>query len=1148
MADIPGPGDADTGGEIGLPAMRGAPQKAFPDFGGPAGGVDLPAPAIGQAGGFGVLDFADSDAGGGVDLPAARAQAPAPFGGSPFGSVDLPAARAHAPPPPPRGGPPGAALPAPVGQPGGFGAVAHLPAPAAALPAFGGGAGLPGVPGRPPGMMGGEDLPIVGGGGLPAALGGAGLPSVGGAGLPSAGGAGLPMPGGAGLPTSSFGALPMPSHGGLPSAAHGGLPAIGSGGLPMPAGPGLPSAGGPSLPTVGHAGLPAPGGPGLPMTADSLPSPAGPGLPSPRYAGAGSEMSLGDDPLDGGGEAAGIGAEVELDMSGGAPGATLPRRKERLVGDGSEAPSKGGQLLKFVAIGMVAVVGAGLIGGLFPNVGFFGMNFIDDAFLSGDKDKGLSELRQQALEALDVDTLEGADTAVNLARAAQTAAPRHPDTAGYTAFVLYMRGIRFGREGGSESAAKAMLDSVDRTGQTVPLLLASAAEDVLGGQLARARQTIQQVASQAPDDVDAAVLAGEIELVAKEPKAAIPLFTKAVGAHKSARTLFGLARAQMAAGLTAEAEATAKSVLELSKGHVSARTLLATIAASTPSREGEALELLTAVTKDEKIRKTASQSELVEAYIQLGRVQLLASRMSQAQEAYNDALKLNPQAVPALVGSGELFYRAGRYSEAEARFESATRADADNVDAKIGTAKTWISLERQKEAKDLLSKLQTTHPQEPRVFYWLGKVEDLSGKKKDAEGLYREAIKRAKAPDTGVPPYVALSHLLASVGRSEEATKVLGEAAEKYPNSGDLAKARGDVALQMGKLDEAQIQYEAALKIAPEDLAVRFALGQTFRKGRKFTEAIAVFDHIHGVDANYPGLALERGLYYEETGQVTEALQMYQQALDKAPQDVDLKLRIGSTLVAAGQAKQAEPILKEVVRERGSSAEANHFYGRALLLSHSNLNEAMRHLKKAVELEPNRAEYHLYVGWAANESGQPAVADASLGRAIELDATSGDAYWQLGVLRQKQGRTVDAIKDLQTALEKKPSRFEAYAALALCYEEQNNWTKAEESWRKALSSNDKVADWHYRFGKLLDRKNDAKNAVPALEKAIELAATRSPPAGWLSDAHLLLGRALRGSDKTKAVHHFSEFLRTAPPDNAYRKEAEEAVEQLKGQK
>ncbi len=1168
MVDLPTP---DAGGEVGLPIVpaRAAPAPAFDP-----GGVDLPAARSGPpaggfggggggGGGFGVLDFGGEADIGGVDLPAARAPggpppAPAPGG---FGEIDLPAARPEAP-----GGFGG--FPAP--PPGGFGSgSAHrdhagLPTVAgtgAGLPAYAGhtGAALPatsnaGLPS--PAGMGSAGLPSLhGGAGLPTPAGD--LPVVGSAGLPATSGGGLPSVASGGLPSPAFGQLPSPAFGSLPTAAsHAGLPVVGAAGLPSSAGAGLPSPGGPGFPAAAGPGLPMAGGVGLPGSLDSFPAVAGPGLPALPGAGlpasVGSEASLGFDLPSGGGDgggggldlAGGIGGEVELD--GARPGGAVPaRKKDRFIGETDDKPSSSGRIIKFVAIGMVGVVIGGFALGLVPSVGFFGLNLIDD-MLAGDRSEAMGQLRKSAQDGFDADTLGGANAAADRAREAASKNERHADTVGYSAFVLYMRSIRFGRDGGAESAAKTMLEKVDRSAATPPLLLASAAEDVLAGQLARARQTVQQVASQAPDDVDAAVLAGEIELVAKEPNNAIAAFTKAVTTHKSARTLFGLARAQMAAGKTAEAEATAKSVLEVSKEHVAARTLLASIAASTPSRENEALELLNAVTKDENIRKSASQGELVEAYIQLGRVQLLASRMSQAQEAYNEALKLNPQAVPALVGSGELFYRAGRFSEAEARFESALRSDADNIDAKIGTAKTWVALERQKEAKELLSKLQTTHPNDPRVFYWLARVEDAAGKKKDAEGLYREAIKRATTPDTGVPPYVALSQLLASVGKSDEATKVLAEAGEKYTNSADLAKARGDVALQTGKLDEAQVQYEAAGKIAPEDLSIRFALGVTLRKARKFSEALAIFEYIHGVDQNYPGLATERGLYYEETGQTAEAIQMYQQALQKAPDDVDLKLRIGSTLVVAGQAKAAEPLLKDVVRERNNSAEANHFYGRALLLTNSNLNEAIRHLKKAVELDGNRAEYHLYIGWAANEAGQPAVAEQALTKTIELDATMGDAYWQLGELHRKQGRLVDAIKELQVALEKKPSRIEAHAALGHAYEQQNNSRLAEESFRTAIKANDKVADWHWALGKLLSRRNDLKAAAPELEKALELSADKNPAPGWSSDAHFILGKAYETSDKAKAITHYSEYLRLAPADHAYRKEVEQAIDRLKG--
>ena len=120
----------------------------------------------------------------------------------------------------------------------------------------------------------------------------------------------------------------------------------------------------------------------------------------------------------------------------------------------------------------------------------------------------------------------------------------------------------------------------------------------------------------------------------------------------------------------------------------------------------------------------------------------------------------------------------------------------------------------------------------------------------------------------------------------------------------------------------------------------------------------------------------------------------------------------------------------------------NHYLGRALLLKGTNLAEALRYLKRAVDIDANRAEYHLYVGWGANEAGQPAVAQDELAKALELDKGLADAYWQMGVMQRKQGAVVDAVKNLQKALELRPSRFEAYATLAECFEDENRTGEA----------------------------------------------------------------------------------------------------------
>jgi predicted Zn finger-like uncharacterized protein len=1119
-------------GDVDLPAVAGPPaQESFGevDFPMPAEAAALPAPVAPKAPrmrsrtvNFGDIDLPSVPMG--ADLPAPAYPQHAPHAAAPqshgFGEIDLPLVADD-----------GMGLPSP--------AHGH-----AGLPMAAEGAGLP--------------MPAFGDIGLPMAAPGAGLPMAApGAGLPMpAQGAGLPMPAqGAGLPTAAPGAgLPMPAQGtGLPMPAPGaGLPMTAQGtGYPMAAqGTGYPMpAQGTGYPMAQEAGLPmyggeAPIGGEASFGRSSAFDDSDRAVPMQVDAGGG----FGDSPgIDLAGAPREVGSEADLaaDVGQVAPGATPGREAQRRPRE-AEAPAKKSNVKRAAIVGAVVVAVTGGAMSMVPAVGPFGIYLVSDKLNASSNAASLQELEKQVGAQLDEDTHAAVSAAMERCQASVKSMPRYKPAAGFCSYVALTRSLRFGRRSDDEAVAKQLREAAGDDGGDAATL-ASAALDVLAGQQAKARGPVNAIAQRAAQDLDAAVLAAYVELYAKADKDAVAAWKKAVSVKKTARTLFGLARAQEAAGDIKGALESAKAVLAASPQHASARTLIARLTWSDTAKEPEALSMLKQVTEG-SVRKDAADSELVEAYTLLGNIHLGRSRMSAADQAFAAALKIDPLNMGALVGNGELFYRSGRYSEALARYEAATKADPESVLAKVGTAKTWIALERVKEAKDLLKKVRESKPKEPLVAVWLGRADEALGNKKDAESAYVEAIKIGENRLEVVEAYVALAHLLSGLGRTDDANAKLAEASKKFPDFPALHRAKGEVALTMGRYDEAKNELEAALA-KEDDLGARFKLGVTMRRMRKFEEASAIFDKVAAVDKDYPGLAIERGLLFAETGQVDRALESYNEALKKAPNDVDLKLRVGSTQVMAGHPNEAEKILREVYKERPNSAEVNHFLGRALLLKGTNLAEAMRFLELAATLDSNRAEYHLYVGWAANELGQAAKAGPALNKALELDHELGDAYWQRGVLLQKQGSNKDALKDLMTALEKRPSRHEAWATIALCYQDLQRWPDAEQAWRKAIAGNDSVAEWHYRLGKLLSGHGRAPQAAPELERAIELAEKPDqPPYQWLYDAHFLAGEALKSNaaQKQKALEHFQRFIELAPKDHAYVTDAQKAIAALGG--
>ncbi|HEY3593128.1 MAG TPA: tetratricopeptide repeat protein, partial [Polyangiaceae bacterium] len=624
-----------------------------------------------------------------------------------------------------------------------------------------------------------------------------------------------------------------------------------------------------------------------------------------------------------------------------------------------------------------SVLGLFIVGGgaleLTP-FGAFGRHTIFD-LLNADK---FAQQQTAAVDAarttLSSDTFSDANAAITALDAEHAQLPRLAGLLAYDSFVGYMSELRFGRVGGLEAHAKQQLSEIPADRVVSFADLAHGAEAAVSSQLPRAKQMVDALSAKNAQDLDTAFLSGEIELLLKESDKALESFTRAASIDgASARSTFGQARAQAARGETDAAVGLAQKVLQRSPSHVGARLLVARATWSASRNEKAATAVLSEVTAPGAIRSAASPVELVDAFTQLAQIHIARSRMTQAEAALNEALRIDPKAGAPLTAMGELLYGEGRYTDALARFEAGIQADPDGLAAKIGAAKTKIALERLQEAKEQLKKLRDARPRDFEATYWLGRAEQALGDRPAAEHSFSEGIKLGgQKPETALA-YVALAELLTSEGHATEAQAKLDEAKKTLPATATTYRALGEVDLSAGRYDNAKDLFEGALELAPDDLTARFKLGVTLRRMNRFADAEAAFNKVAAEDKDFPGLALERGLLYEASNRTTEALDYYQQALARAPDDPDLMLRVGSAEVASGQASQAEEILRKVIAKRPNSAEVNHYLGRALMLK-GNLAEALRDLKRAAELDPNRAEYHLYVGWAANDAGQPVVA------------------------------------------------------------------------------------------------------------------------------------------------------------------------------
>jgi predicted Zn finger-like uncharacterized protein len=830
-----------------------------------------------------------------------------------------------------------------------------------------------------------------------------------------------------------------------------------------------------------------------------------------------------------------------------APTAALPRPK-RSIG-------------RRVALGaLVAAVLAGAALQLTP-YGAYGYLSVIDRLYAKDYERATLATLGETEKTLGADTYDEAKAAIDAVAATHARAPRVRSLTAYAAIVDCATTVRFGPDTRRASRAKQLLAELPPDIPTKYRDIAVAAQAGANDELDKARKALDMASKLDPGDpiqVEVALLRGNIELEAKDGAAGLLAFKRALELTDDARAHFGLARAHDMLGDASNASKEILATLRASPQHPGALTLRARMR-SAPTDEAQALKDL-AVVLDGPARAKAAPSELSKAYAARAWVSLERGSASEARDAFAQAVSLDPRNVAALSGEGHLLLSEGRYTEALARFDMTLQLEPGSPEATADDAEAKLALERLADAKKQLADARERFPKSVPILLLLGRVEQHLGNNDAAEADLRAAVSMVDpSRRDAVLPYVALSELLASRGGVAEAKAVLDDAKKRLAASAALDRALGEVAELQGEHEIAVAQYKAAIARDPGDVASHFRLAITLRRIRKFDDAAAELDKVAVVDRDYPGLSLERGLLFEESGDVQKAIDQFKTALARAPEDPDLQLRVGSAYVAIDRPDDAIPMLRKVLQGRPTSAEAHHYLGRALMLKGpSQQADALRYLRRAVDLDPNRAEFHVYVAWAANEA-TPAkleLARDEIDKALALDKVDAEGYWQRGVLERMEGAIEDAIKDEKRALELRPSRHEAHATLAECYEDRNDDSTAMAEWAKAIAGDGDalVQDgavrhpyWRYKYGKLLLEHGNPGVALSILLPAAMTMEKSEQRPGWLAPLEFLTAEALRKAGrKPEAIEHYRRFLDVAPVSSPDRAEAQTLLSKLTG--
>ena len=259
-------------------------------------------------------------------------------------------------------------------------------------------------------------------------------------------------------------------------------------------------------------------------------------------------------------------------------------------------------------------------------------------------------------------------------------------------------------------------------------------------------------------------------------------------------------------------------------------------------------------------------------------------------------------------------------------------------------------------------------------------------------------------------------------------------------------------------------------------------------------------------------LVLLAVLTWRQVGIYRDLETLWGDTLEKNPLSWMAHDNFAAVLMQKGQLDEAIAHLQKALEIDPDDVETHNTLGYALLQK-GQAEEALSHFQRALEIEPNRvASVHYNLGHTLLQKGRVDEAISHLEKALKIDSSYVPAYSDLGYALLQKGRVEESFAHLQRALEIDPDYIAAHFNLANTLLQMGQVDEAVLHLQKVLAThpNDPEAQKNMAFVLATwpeARIRDGAKAIELAERANQLTESRDPIIGLtLAAAYAEAGR------------------------------------------
>ena len=188
--------------------------------------------------------------------------------------------------------------------------------------------------------------------------------------------------------------------------------------------------------------------------------------------------------------------------------------------------------------------------------------------------------------------------------------------------------------------------------------------------------------------------------------------------------------------------------------------------------------------------------------------------------------------------------------------------------------------------------------------------------------------------------------------------------------------------------------------------------------------------------------------------------------------------------LADGKAAEAKAVFEALLRRYPQEADLHLFLG-ITLLRLRDPQAAESSVRKAIALDPDHVEARTLLAWIESDiRGDFDAAIAQYKKVVELRPDFPQAYNNLGVALKRKGELAAATDNFNKALERKPDFGAALNNRGWTFAEQDKWNDARQDFEQALKINPQDDGALYGLSQSLREVRDYAGAQEVLGQLI----------------------------------------------------------------